>query len=134
MVLGEPRPRVLGHVDGTARVLGVREEGRTHVLELEVPEELRPYIVPKGCLAVDGVSLTVGPQVNAGRFEVFLIPYTWEHTALSALRAGERVNVETDVVARYVVHLLGRDAPPGMPGLGWEALERAFGKSWGEPQ
>jgi riboflavin synthase len=123
---------VLGHVDGTALVLGVREEGRTHVLDLEVPEDLRPYIVPKGCLALDGVSLTVGPRLQAGRFEVFLIPYTWEHTTLCRLRAGERVNVETDVVARYVVHLLGRTALPGPSGLGWEALERAFGKTGGQ--
>jgi riboflavin synthase len=122
---------VLGHVDGRARVVGVRAEGRTQVLELEVPPDLRPYVVPKGCIAVDGVSLTVGPRVHDGRFELFLIPYTWEHTALQDLRPGRDVNVETDIVGRYVAHLLGRTGEPGAAGLSWEALERAFGSDTG---
>jgi riboflavin synthase alpha subunit len=119
---------VLGHVDGTGRIVAVREEGRTHVLEIEIPAELQAYVVPKGSIAVDGVSLTVGPRVEAGRFELFLIPYTWEHTALGVLTAGDRVNIETDVVARYVAHLLGRAGEPASRGLTWEALERAFGE------
>jgi riboflavin synthase len=119
---------VLGHVDGTARVVAVRSEGRTRVLELGIDAELRPYVVPKGCIAVDGVSLTVGPAVRDGRFELFLIPYTGEHTALGELVPGDAVNIETDVVGRYVVHLLGRAGEPAASGLSWEALERAFGR------
>jgi len=119
---------VLGHVDGTAAVRAVREEGRTRVLELEIPDALRPFVVPKGSIAVDGTSLTVGPQVHDGRFEIFLIPYTWEHTSLHVVRVGDRVNIETDVVGRYVVHLLSRVGEPGSAGLTWEALERAFGE------
>jgi riboflavin synthase len=116
---------VLGHVDGRARVVGVRRDARTHVLELEVSPELRPYVVAKGCIAVDGVSLTVGPRVDAGRFELYLIPYTWEHTTLHESRVGDRVNVETDVLARYVVHLL--QGKPDRSDLTWENLQRAFG-------
>lgn len=121
---------MLGHVDGRGRVAAVRQEGRTWVLEVEVPPELRAYVVPKGCLAVDGVSLTVGPRVHEGRFELFLIPYTWEHTALRVLRPGAAVNIETDVVGRYVAHWLGRTGEPGTAGITWDALQRAFG---GEP-
>ena len=97
---------VLGHVDGRGRVAAVRTVERTHVLEIELPATLRTYVVPKGCITLDGVSLTVGPEVRAGRFEVFLIPYTWEHTTLGARQPGDDVNVEVDVVGRYVVHLL----------------------------
>ncbi|UCE03440.1 MAG: riboflavin synthase [Candidatus Latescibacterota bacterium] len=116
---------VLGHVDGRARIVGMRRDARTHVLELEVSLELRPYVVAKGCIAVDGVSLTVGPRVDAGRFELYLIPYTWEHTTLHERRVGDRVNVETDVLARYVVHLLR--GKPERSDLTWENLQRAFG-------
>jgi riboflavin synthase len=97
---------VLGHVDGTAEVVEVRHDDRTHVLVLQVPQALRPYVVPKGCVALDGVSLTVGPQVHEGRFEVYLIPYTWQHTTLCDRPVGSRVNLETDILARTVVHLL----------------------------
>ena len=97
---------VLGHVDGCARVIAARTVERTRVLEVELPEALRAFVVPKGCIALDGVSLTVGPAVRSGRFEVFLIPFTWEHTTLGDRRAGDAVNVEVDVVGRYVVHLL----------------------------
>lgn len=97
---------VLGHVDGCARVTAARTVERTRVLELELPEALRAYVVPKGCIALDGVSLTVGPAVRSGRFEVFLIPFTSEHTTLGDRRAGDSVHVEVDVVGRYVVHLL----------------------------
>jgi len=118
---------VLGHVDGRARVVRRRRDARTHVLQLEVDESLRAYVVAKGCIAVDGVSLTVGPHVEAGRFEVFLIPHTWENTTLHERHPGDEVNVETDVLARYVVHLLqGRREGAGVT---WGQLERAFGRA-----
>lgn len=119
---------VLGHVDARGQVVALRAEGRSRVVEIELPEELWPYVVPKGSIAVDGVSLTVGPQVRAGRFELFLIPYTWGATTLQRLRPGSAVNVETDIVGRYVAHLLGQAGDPGARGLGWDALQRAFGK------
>ena len=122
---------VLGHVDGRARILERRRDARTHVLRLEVDEALRPYVVPKGCVALDGVSLTVGPSVDAGRFEVYLIPYTWEHTTLHERQPGEAVNVETDVLARYVVHLLQGKRADASTGITWDQLERALGRTEG---
>jgi riboflavin synthase alpha subunit len=116
---------VLGHVDGRGRVVGVRHEARTHVLEIEVDAGLVPYVAPKGCIAIDGVSLTVGPKVASRRFEVFLIPHTWERTTLSERRAGSAVNVEIDVVARYVAQLLrAGSVAAGSAGLAWEDLAR----------
>ncbi len=123
---------VLGHVDGTAEVLETRQEDRTQVLRLQVPTPLWPYVVPKGCITLDGVSLTVGPEIQEGCFEVFLIPYTWEHTTLSRRPVGSRINVESDILARYVMHLLqgtgaGEDsAQSGIPGAParWDQLAR----------
>jgi riboflavin synthase len=122
---------VLGHVDARARVDAVRTDGTTHVVAVEIEPAAREYVVAKGCITVDGVSLTVGPEVAGGRFELYLIPYTWEHTTLHRLRHGDFVNIETDVVGRYVAHMLRRvgqqAAGPATPGVTWEALQRAFG-------
>jgi len=119
---------VLGHVDGRGQVLRSRSEGQTRILEIVVPEELRLFVVPKGCIAVDGVSLTVGPDMQDGRIELFIIPYTWEHTALRGLRAGSEVNIESDIVGRYVAHLMGRAQAPAKLDLDSSLLARAFGK------
>ena len=92
---------VQGHVDGTGVVDAVRQEGETRWIAVRYPEPLAPYLVLKGSIAVDGVSLTVA--VLDGRvFEVMIIPFTWQHTNLSALRAGDRVNLECDMVGKYV--------------------------------
>lgn len=91
---------VNGHVDGTGRVLSVSK--RQARLELLVPKEIFRYIVPKGSVAVNGASLTVGPDPSNGRFEVFIIPHTWEHTNLGDLRRGGEVNIETDIIAKYI--------------------------------
>ncbi len=96
---------VLGHVDGRGRLVSARQDGRTHVFEIEAPADLRSTIAPKGCIAVDGVSLTVGPWVRGGRFEVYLIPHTWEQTTLQERHPGDEVNLEADVLARYLLHL-----------------------------
>ena len=106
---------VLGHVDGRAAVTAVRREGRTHVLGLAIPPDLQPYVVPKGCIAVDGVSLTVGARVDDGQIEVFLIPYTWDQTTLHERAVGDAVNVETDVLGRYVVELARRAGAGSVP-------------------
>jgi len=120
---------VLGHVDGTVEVMEARQDGRTQVLRLQAAAALWPYLVPKGCVALDGVSLTIGPEVEEGCFEVYLIPYTWEHTTLCDRPAGSRVNIETDILARYVVHLLrgeGQEGAAALPdGLKrWDDLAR----------
>jgi riboflavin synthase len=97
---------VQGHVDATGRVRELRRLGQSAELTVEVPASLQPYLVEKGSVAVDGVSLTVA-AVPPGAFTVALIPYTLEHTTLGGARPGDRVNLEADVIAKYVERLLG---------------------------
>jgi riboflavin synthase len=92
---------VSGHVDGTGDVLRLLGEGRTKRLEISVEEALLCEIVPKGSIAVDGVSLTV-IDVLPRSFSVGLIPTTLKETTLAALRSGDRVNLETDILGKYV--------------------------------
>jgi len=122
---------VLGHVDDRGRVASVRQDGVTHVLEVEAPDGLRPYIAPKGCIAVDGVSLTVGPWVRGGRFELYLIPHTWEMTTLCEREPGAAVNLEADVLARYVLHGLQGGNDVAAARTRWQQLLTAFGDSPG---
>ncbi len=100
---------VQGHVDGTATVVELIPEGFAKRLRVELPAELLPYVVERGSIAIEGVSLTVaaleGPHVDAS-----LIPETLERTTLGALEPGERVNVECDVLARYVRRQLSAEA------------------------
>ena len=93
---------VQGHVDGTARVSGIVSGPGGHVVTLEGSAELMPYIIPKGSVCVDGVSLTIA-DVQADTFSVALIPTTLSVTTLGALGMGDRVNIETDILARTVV-------------------------------
>jgi len=99
---------VQGHVDGVATVAGVREDGFASVVTF-VPADpaLLRYVVEKGSIAVDGVSLTVA-RIDDAAFDVWLIPETLERTTLGAAGAGTRVNLEVDVVAKYVEKLLPR--------------------------
>lgn len=92
---------VQGHVDGTAEVLDRRDLAEHRVLAFSLPSDLASYLVEKGSVAVDGVSLTLSAR-TADRFEVSLIPHTLEVTTLAALRPGDRVNLEVDVLAKYV--------------------------------
>jgi riboflavin synthase len=100
---------VQGHVDGTASVRATREEGFSRVLELECEERLLRYLVEKGSVALDGVSLTVSALHDDG-FSVSLIPETLERTTLGSLRAGATVNVEVDILAKHVERLMGARA------------------------
>lgn len=102
---------VLGHVDGVGTVTGRREDARSVRFEIEAPTELSRYIARKGSVCVDGVSLTVN-QVNADRFDVNIIPYTLEHTVLKHWREGARVNLEVDLLARYLERLTQADTKP----------------------
>jgi riboflavin synthase len=96
---------VQGHIEATSAVLSVKEDGTAQDIEMELPEPLRPYIVSKGFIAVNGVSLTV-VESKQDRFSVTLIPYTQEHTNLGRLRVGTLLNLETDILGRYVVQFL----------------------------
>ena len=96
---------VLGHVDGTARIVERRPEAESVRFAFEAPEELAPFIAPKGSVALDGVSLTVN-EVARNRFGVNIIPHTLACTNLGTLQAGQRMNLEVDLIARYVARLL----------------------------
>ena len=97
---------VAGHVDGVGTVTGFDELGGSVRLEIEAPAELARYIAKKGSIAVDGVSLTVN-EVRGARFEINLIPHTRAVTTLGRLKTGERVNLEVDMLARYVERMMG---------------------------
>ena len=96
---------VSGHVDGVGRIVARTEEGRSVCLQIEAPRELAKYIAAKGAVCVDGVSLTVN-AVAAARFEINIIPHTLQQTTLGALKTGDAVNLEVDMIARYVERLM----------------------------
>jgi len=96
---------VSGHVDAKARVLAVRREGEGVVVRCEIPKKLSPEIAEKGSVAVDGVSLTVS-RLGGSWFEVSLVPFTLQQTTLGQLRPGALVNLETDLLAKYVRRVL----------------------------
>jgi riboflavin synthase len=113
--------QVQGHVDGVGRVVSVAPEGDGFRARIEAPPELLRYCVEKGSITVDGVSLTVAEVDDTG-FEVALIPHTLEVTTLGDLTAGGTVNLETDVLAKYVEKLLpplaGGASRPAEPASG----------------
>lgn len=92
---------VQGHVDGTAMVIDLVADGFAKRLRVELPEELLPYVVERGSIAIEGVSLTIAVLVD-DCLEVSLIPETLERTTLGSVKPGDRLNVECDVLARYV--------------------------------
>lgn len=98
---------VTGHVDGVARLVSVAPEGGSHRLVVEAPERLARYIAVKGSVALDGVSLTVN-TVEGNRFGINIIPHTWGATTLGGLGAGAAMNLEIDMLARYVGRLTER--------------------------
>jgi riboflavin synthase len=98
---------VQGHVDGVGVVRARREDGFSRVVEIDAPPELLRYVVEKGSIAVDGVSLTVA-AIGEDWFAVALIPETLERTTLGAADVGRPVNLEVDVLAKYVEKLVSR--------------------------
>jgi riboflavin synthase len=98
---------VLGHVDDTGEVMDVTSEEAVHIMRISAPAKLMPYIVDKGFIAVDGVSLTV-VDLDDFSFVVSLVAYTMEHTTLGRKRPGDVVNLEADIIAKYVENLKER--------------------------
>jgi riboflavin synthase len=96
---------VQGHVDGVGKVLGVRSEGEAEIWEFGAPEVVLRYCVEKGGICVDGISLTI-VTVGEGSFTVSILPQTRANTNLGVLREGDRVNLEADVIGKYVERLL----------------------------
>ena len=98
---------VQGHVDGTGRVTSTKEDGDSVIYRVRAPSRMMPYIVEKGFIAVDGISLTV-VKVGTSSFTLAVIPYTLRNTNLQTLSVGTRVNLEADILAKYVENLLKR--------------------------
>jgi len=96
---------VQGHVDGAGRVARLASEGESWWLAVHVPEDLRRYVAEKGSIAVDGISLTVA-QWEKGLASVAIIPFTYAHTNVQAMAVGDLVNLECDILAKYVESLL----------------------------
>ncbi len=96
---------VLGHVDGVGTVEDLRPEAESHWLTIAFPPALAAYFIRKGSIAVDGVSLTVA-GLGERQFDVQVVPYTWANTTLTLLRVGDKVNLECDMVGKYVVRAL----------------------------
>src|SRR5580704_16814617 len=97
---------VQGHVDTTAKLLAVEARGQDHRIEIELPRDFAQYVIFKGSIAVNGVSLTVA-ELDADRFVNWIIPHTWGLTNLRQLRPGDRANLEFDLIAKYVERLVG---------------------------
>lgn len=101
---------VQGHVDGTAQVVALEEKGPDLRIDIALPEEFARYVVYKGSIAINGVSLTVS-AVNPANFSVWVIPHTLENTNLGDLEAGDLVNLEFDILAKYVERLMETRGP-----------------------
>lgn len=93
---------VTGHVDGIGKILELTKKGQEQIFSIEAPADLTTYLVTKGSIAVEGVSLTFG-KTSKNIFEVYLIPYTLSHTNLGMKSLGDRVNLEVDILARYAL-------------------------------
>ena len=96
---------VSGHVDAVGELVSIAEEARSRRLQFELPEGLMRFVAPKGSICIDGVSLTVN-EVEGRRYGVNIIPHTYQVTTLGELAPGSRVNVEIDVIARYLDRLM----------------------------
>lgn len=95
---------VQGHVDATGTIEDIRQDGDSYWLTIRFPPLLAPYIVRKGSIAVNGISLTVA-GVDDRHFDIQLIPYTWEHTNLHLAKQGDTINIECDILGKYVVRV-----------------------------
>ncbi len=98
---------VSGHVDGLAEIESIVPDGTSHRLKIRVPDHLSLYVAPKGSVALDGISLTVN-EVQGNVFGVNIIPHTWTQTTLGEKNVGDKLNMEVDLLARYVARQLGK--------------------------
>ncbi|WP_084396159.1 riboflavin synthase [Henriciella aquimarina] len=102
---------VYGHVDALGEVISIVEEGESYRITIRPPASLRHYFAAKGSVAIDGVSLTVASVHDNGDFDIAIIPHTWQVTTLHELQPASKVNLEVDMLARYVARMIGADAP-----------------------
>ena len=96
---------VQGHVDGTGKLVSIQKEGNSKILKISIQPKLEKYIVEKGFIGLNGMSLTV-IQAEKTFFTVGIIPYTWSHTMLQNIKVGDQVNIETDIIAKYLEKLV----------------------------
>ena len=113
---------VQGHVDMTGSIASIRQVDNSYMIYIDVPRDMMRYIVRKGSIAVDGISLTV-VDAEDRTFSVAIIPHTWTATNLSSKRAGDPVNIETDIIGKYVEKLVGNNTYAMAP-LGIELTQR----------
>ena len=99
---------VQGHVDGVGAVVSIKRQGDMWLVRFTLPDTVEPFTILHGSIAVDGVSLTINTLPAAGTAEVALIPYTYEHTNLSRLAPGDKVNLEADMIGKYVARTLNQ--------------------------
>ncbi len=99
---------VSGHVDGLAVLESITPEGDSHRLKIRVPQNMKHFIASKGSVALDGISLTIN-EVEDDVFGVNIIPHTWEVTTLGQRKVGDKLNLEVDMLARYVARILGKE-------------------------
>lgn len=98
---------VQGHVDGVGTIQSITQEGNSYLFVFNLPKDLAKYIVPKGSISVNGISLTV-IDISDDSFSVGIIPHTWERTMLHTAKRGDSVNIEVDVIAKYIEKLLSK--------------------------
>jgi riboflavin synthase len=117
---------VQGHVDGVGRITRLVPEGENWWLSVRVPEDLRRYVAEKGSIAIDGISLTVA-RWQEGVADIAIIPFTYKHTNVHAMAVNDAVNIETDILAKYVESLLKAQKSPAASGLTVsELIEEGF--------
>ncbi len=115
---------VSGHVDGLGEVLSIKEESRSIQLMIKAPDELKHYIAMKGSICIDGTSLTVNKIVDTD-FEINIVPHTQQQTIIKNYKPGTKVNLEVDLIARYLERLLTRQDDGAGNGITLEALANA---------
>ena len=111
---------VQGHVDALGTIKEIKNNGNSYDVFIEVDNKFIPYIVPKGSITIDGVSLTVN-NVNASSFRLTIIPHTMKETLFKNYKRGSKVNVETDMFARYVSHIIAHQK--NSPSLSWGEVD-----------
>jgi len=121
---------VSGHVDATGRIASFTEKTTEIEIRVEFPRELAPFIAAKGSVSVDGISLTAG-EVEGNIFSLHIIPHTLRNTTLKNRKAGDKVNLEADVLARYVVNALEKGAVAGEGNLMDKLVEFGYSKESG---
>jgi len=116
---------VQGHIDTVGTIKNIKNNGNSYDVFIEVDKKYIPYIVPKGSITIDGVSLTVN-EVNENSFRLTIIPHTMKETLFKNYRKGSRVNIETDMFARYVAHIINHQKSTSLSWNEVDAIQASF--------